>query len=325
MMPTEAAVTERRNLAGEIAAIGLETRAGKTWIVGLAAVFYDGTPATEFELWEGCRERIMETCFDRALAEKDDVRALVNHTPELILGRTSANTLDLWKNARGLAYRVDPPATSYAKNLISSLARGDISGSSFAFSAPGDGQLWRFEDGLVVRELRSVDLYDVCPCTYPAYKTSMSAVTDIGAGQGRAALRLWRASRGQNARLARLAIAVERYRDLQTKVKDTVRAQEEAGGDLRRRLVEGKAFVERMRPAEYVGKSLAAGLWMLPHVRRMRDHSEQLDFARLMAELYKDRSALSAFERGAADELTRRELKRPGMGIKSMKQWCERR
>lgn len=182
-------------------------------IAGHAAVFYDGTAATEYELWrygnERMVERLLPTAFDRALREQDDVRALFNHEPALILGRTAAGTLALATDAVGLAYEIDPPDTQLARDLLASVARGDVSGSSFAFRVEeqvfreqklADGQL------LVVREIVSVRLYDVGPVTYPAYDATTAGLRSAGAGSDqeeiRTALDEWRRQRGLPARLA---------------------------------------------------------------------------------------------------------------------------
>jgi len=113
----------------------VETRAdGNKVICGYAAVFYNSAdPGTQYELWPGNVERIMPTAFDRAIREKDDCRALVNHNPDLLLGRTSAGTLKLFADTVGLGYEIIPPNTQAAKDCIASIERGDMTGSSFGF------------------------------------------------------------------------------------------------------------------------------------------------------------------------------------------------
>ena len=144
-------------------------------IVGLAAVFYrSDDPGTEYSLYDDINERIMATAFDRALAEKHDVRALFNHDANIVLGRSTSGTLTLEKTKRGLPYTIDPPDTQQARDIITMMKRGDVSGSSFSFLAKDVS--WREQDSLLIREVRDVDLYDVCPVTYPAYKSSTSGV-----------------------------------------------------------------------------------------------------------------------------------------------------
>ena len=78
-------------------------------ISGYAAVFYDGTPETEFELWDGAVERVFPEAF-KAVGESD-VMALFNHQPSLVLGRSGAKTLRLAVDKKGLRYEIDPGET----------------------------------------------------------------------------------------------------------------------------------------------------------------------------------------------------------------------
>ncbi len=150
----------------------IEERDNVQRITGIASVFYDGTPATEYTLWDKpsgrAVERILPTAFDRALSEKDDVRALFNHDPNFLLGRTSAGTLTLSKEQRGLRYRVQFDHTDPDHQKVASkIRRGDLNGSSFGFIVDADE--WRKEDGHEVRYVKSVRLLDVSPVVFPAY------------------------------------------------------------------------------------------------------------------------------------------------------------
>ena len=168
---------------------------GAKVLTGLAAVFYrDGDPTTEFVLWsnsyEKVVERIMPTAFDAAIASPDDVRALIDHEPSKILGRVPAGTLRLSKTAEGLAYEVDLPDTSAARDLVVSLDRGDITQSSFGFVVSGSRAVrgreeWREiktvdDKWLIVRELHDVTLFDVSPVTYAAYAGTSSGMRSAG-------------------------------------------------------------------------------------------------------------------------------------------------
>ena len=105
----------------------------------------------------------------------NDVRALINHDPNLILGRTENGTLELSTDERGLKYRVKLGNQQYAKDFYESVKRGDISQSSFAFTIKD--QSWNEE-----RTVRSVDkvrqLLDVSPVTYPAYAAATVQARD---------------------------------------------------------------------------------------------------------------------------------------------------
>jgi HK97 family phage prohead protease len=174
---------ERRYLP--LAPAGVETRAdGRSVLTGYAAVFYRGGDAgTEFRLWDDIYERILPTAFDRALQE-DDVRALFNHDPSEILGRTKAGTLRLSVDDKGLRYEVDPP--DWAAGRVESMRRGDVTGSSFSF-AP-DKTTIRIEKrdnkSVTVLERESVRLFDVGPVTFPAYTGTTAAVRSLDDAEG---------------------------------------------------------------------------------------------------------------------------------------------
>ncbi len=172
---------------------------GQSTISGHASVFFDGTPETEFKLWENTVERIMPGTFDRALKEHDDVRGLFNHDPSLVLGRTSANTMDLSIDKRGLRYDIRPGNTTIGNDVVSHIARGDVTGSSFAFRITDE--TWRMEDDLDIREIRGVALFDVGPVTFPAYTGADTGVR----AEARSSWEAWKSETGQPTRMKDVA------------------------------------------------------------------------------------------------------------------------
>ena len=113
-------------------------------------------------------EQIDKNAFDSIMATSPDVRALWNHNPDCVLGRTASGTLHLTVDARGLAYVIDPPATSLANDLMVSMRRKDVTQSSFAFVTKRD-QWVDNPDGTITRTiLEFSELLDVSPVTYPA-------------------------------------------------------------------------------------------------------------------------------------------------------------
>lgn len=164
---------ERLALANEMAEVRVAKRADghdePHEIRGYAAVFYDGSPKTEFKLFDDMVERIMPGAFDDVLAGKPDVRGLFNHDPDHVLGRTSAGTMVLAVDDKGLSYRIELGDTTIAQDVGKHVQRGDIDGSSFAFRV--QSQQFRTEDGIDIREIEKVEpLYDCGPATYPAYE-----------------------------------------------------------------------------------------------------------------------------------------------------------
>jgi HK97 family phage prohead protease len=165
----------------------LEDRAdGSKRIVGYAAVFYNPTDeGTQYQLWQDASgravERIMPTAFDRAMKDLDDCRALVNHNPGRLLGRIDAGSLRLTVDRRGLRYEISPPSTVSADEVLESIRRLDLTGSSFTFTVDRDGQRWVEQGDLVVREVHSVSgLFDVGPVTYPAYQSTTASIRSDG-------------------------------------------------------------------------------------------------------------------------------------------------
>lgn len=104
---------------------------------------------------------------------RDDIRALFNHDPNYVLGRNRAGTLELVEDNVGLRVQITPPDTTWARDITTSIRRGDISQMSIGFVVEEDD--WRSENGIDIRELRKVRLFDVSPVTFPAY-----TATDVG-------------------------------------------------------------------------------------------------------------------------------------------------
>lgn len=187
---------ERRNLAGRVV---VESRADgePAAIRGVAAVFYDGSPETEYQLWSDCYERIAPGAFDRALKESDDCRALFNHDANFLLGRTKSKTLTLSVSPKGLEYSTSPADTSVYRDVVEHVSRGDVDGSSFSFSI--ESEQWDYDAARKcdVRTILSVrTLYDVGPVVYPAYEgTTAAARSAGGVEEARASWQAWQSSR----------------------------------------------------------------------------------------------------------------------------------
>lgn len=165
---------EKRCYVGEVRTA--ETEGGPTKIIGYASVF-----DSRSELIGGSfREVIKPGAFDDVL--NDDVRALFNHDPNFILGRSTSGTLTLSVDNKGLRYEITAPQTQTIRDLVlAPMQRGDITSSSFGFRVARDGERWyQDEDGVVVREIsRFSRLLDVSPVTYPAYQEAESAVRSL--------------------------------------------------------------------------------------------------------------------------------------------------
>lgn len=172
MLERRSLIRQRLNVRGE----------GKsTVLVGYAAIFNSLSEEMRMKDGRKFREVIRPGAFAESLAEARDILALGEH--KTILGRTGNGTLRVVEDQRGLRYEIDVPNTTYGRDLVESVRRGDIPGSSFGFETRSGGDSWRREGNTLVRELRSVIVYDVGPTAMPAYKSTDVALRSLEAWQ----------------------------------------------------------------------------------------------------------------------------------------------
>ena len=142
---------------------------GDPIIEGYFAVFN-----SNYELWDGATESIAPGAFDKTIS--GDIRALINHDTTLVLGRTTAGTLELRTDSHGLWGRIKiNPNDQDAMNLHARVERGDVSQCSFGFFINSEETDFK-EDGSIHWTITEVELFEVSCCTFPAYEeTSISA------------------------------------------------------------------------------------------------------------------------------------------------------
>lgn len=158
----------------------------------------------------GFVEEIAPTAFDRTLGDTPDTRALINHDASLLLGRTRSGTMRISKDSTGILYEVDSPDTSYARDLLVSMERKDITQSSFGFYVMRNGDEWgQTEEGFPKRTLTAVSIHngDMSPVTYPAYE-------DTDSGLAGRAYRSLAAARDIDPELVRAAAEAGKLSDL---------------------------------------------------------------------------------------------------------------
>ncbi len=139
------------------------------YIEGYFAVFN-----STYELWKDATESIAPGAFAGTLGE--DIRALIDHETRLVLGRNKAGTLELKEDSHGLwgKIRINPNDTD-AMNLYERVKRGDVDQCSFGFDITEEKTDFH-EDGAIHWTIKSVKLYEVTVCTFPAYtETNVSA------------------------------------------------------------------------------------------------------------------------------------------------------
>ena len=142
---------------------------GALKIEGYFAVFN-----SNYDMAPGLSESIAPGAFDNTIS--DDIRALINHDTTLVLGRTKASTLQLRTDSHGLWGSIDiNPNDTDAMNLYNRVERGDVDQCSFGFDIVSEDTDIR-DDGSIHWTIKEVKLYEVSPCTFPAYEeTSIAA------------------------------------------------------------------------------------------------------------------------------------------------------
>ncbi|KFL24938.1 peptidase U35 [Devosia sp. 17-2-E-8] len=133
----------------------------KVTVAGYAAVF--GEVANIGGWFE---ETLARGAFTETL-KTADVRAYFDHDRGRVLGRSSAGTLRLKEDAKGLHVDIDLPDTSDGRDVATLVERGDISGMSFGFSVLR--QEWDETVDPPRRTILEVELREVSIVSEPAY------------------------------------------------------------------------------------------------------------------------------------------------------------
>ena len=148
---------------------------------------------------EFSEEIIARGAFDQA--EQDDVRALIDHLPHLVLGRTTAGTLNYSIDDTGIfcEIRINEKDQD-ALNLYARVQRGDVNQASFGFDEDFSAGEWtELPDGRARWTVRRITkLWEFSVCTFPAYEQTFveARSRDLAA---------WRSSREKAAAEARKA------------------------------------------------------------------------------------------------------------------------
>ena len=145
---------------------------GRRYLEGYFAVFGE-----QYQVWDGWTETIERGAFAEYLASGEDVKVLWNHDSNIVLGSTGNGTATLQEDEIGLFGTVEiNEKDQEAVNAYARIARGDVDGCSFGFEIDRQEEWWD-EQGVYHTKILRVDpLYEVSPCTFPAYKaTSITA------------------------------------------------------------------------------------------------------------------------------------------------------
>ena len=158
----ETKIKEIRNFSGMVRRAEGDNRR----VEGVAVVFNQWS-----EDLGGFREKIAPGALDGVIA-RSDIFALLDHDRRRgILGRSKRGdqvSLQLDVREDGLHYAFEAPETDLGNEVLSCLQRGEIGGSSFAFTVLEDQ--WERVGDEYQRTIMKIDeLYDVSPVYSPAY------------------------------------------------------------------------------------------------------------------------------------------------------------
>jgi uncharacterized protein len=155
---------ERRTIQMESMHIR-EQEDGKRRLEGYFAVFDQ-----PYEVVPGWVETVAPGAFDRALSSGQDVKVLWNHDSNLVLGSTSNHTAFLRADEKGLYGGTEINENDQdAKNAYARVDRRDVTGCSFGFDISRIEESWDEDGTYRTRILEAYPLYEVSPCTFPAY------------------------------------------------------------------------------------------------------------------------------------------------------------
>ncbi len=169
-------------------------------------------------------EEVDKRALDKA--DMNDVRILLNHDPNQILGRTQAGTAVVGVDDIGLWYDFAPPESPNGENARVAISRGDITQSSWGFRLRLDatgrrtGDRWEMRNGKEHRTLTDVSLVlDVSPVTFPANPDTSVAKRFRDAAMDVAQPEQPAADAGITETLNKLTRALDREAAIQTKNK----------------------------------------------------------------------------------------------------------
>lgn len=144
-----------------------EEQDGKRYIVGIIPYYQLS------EDLGGFKEILSAGCFSKTIKE-NRIYALINHNSDKCLGNSKSGTLILIDTETYLECRIEiNEKVTFARDLFECVARGDVVGLSFGFSAIKEN----WDNTTNVREIKEAKLYEISfGVVFPAYQTTTSFV-----------------------------------------------------------------------------------------------------------------------------------------------------
>lgn len=140
-------------------ALSIREENGATIVSGIAVPFYDGTPATQYELEPNYYERVSPD----VVVNLDEVEACIMHERKRLIGMTP-DTLKLRRTNRGIEYDIILDDSTDSKDAKIMVRNRKLKGASIRFM-PTDTQV---EGKAIV--IKAMVLDHVALVSKPAYK-----------------------------------------------------------------------------------------------------------------------------------------------------------
>lgn len=173
----------------------LRAEADTRTISGHAAVF--NSLSESFGGW--FREEIQPGAFRDSLAGGENVFMFWNHNSDIPLASTVARNLTLSEDDKGLAFRARLGTDTWSEFAFAKVQDGTVRSMSFGFQ-PVDTE-WVTKNSEEVRILKRVNLLEVSPVMFPAYKAASVSARSVES--------IWREREKQLAEAARAAGAAD--------------------------------------------------------------------------------------------------------------------
>ncbi|MGD6962729.1 phage major capsid protein [Fictibacillus phosphorivorans] len=142
---------------------------------------YVNKPGQLSQLLGGTRkfkEKISKGAFQKAIENRSkDIEFLAEHNNKLILASTRNGSLSLTEDDEGLFMSAKITPTSYGKDYYELIKSGLIGSMSFGFRALKDS--WQHVEGVAIRTVEQLELFEVSAVKEPAYIQSSIAARGI--------------------------------------------------------------------------------------------------------------------------------------------------
>ncbi len=144
---------------------------------GYAAVF--NSPTTIRDFMGEFEETIRPGAFKRSLAERMPVRHWDHGRDPAVGTAPIGDSETVREDSHGLFVRArlyEHPSTGRVRQAIKGKS---VRGMSFRFGVPDGGDVWSERDGLDVREIVDVDIHELGPVAFPAYRDTEVSVRSL--------------------------------------------------------------------------------------------------------------------------------------------------